>query len=169
MGAIEMNAIISTSAFSPMFMDDNRKVMRLRASLPRITINDTAGVWREGLEDRLEQLIRLQVGWDGYHARPVSLRNASFALGMIERLYLPSVSAPALVPGYNGDLQAEWHSNNHHIELHVQAPNRVEAWHSTPAIGNDGEERILTNDFTVVGVWLKELADSSHAVATAAA
>lgn len=165
-----MNANTSTSAFSrATTVDDNRKVLRFRGNTPRITINDTACAWREDLEDRLEELIQLPEGWDGYDGRPVSFANAVFALGMLERLYMSAAPPPELVPGYNGDLQAEWHVGGVDIELHVRAPNDVHAWRVTPATGIDGEEIPLTNDFTIVGTWIKELADSVDAVGTAAA
>lgn len=132
-------------------------------------MNDTSSVWARGLESKIEALVQLQPGWDGYNARPVSLTNAFFALNMLERLYSPAIPPPDLVPGFSGDLQAEWHIGGVDLELHVKGPNEVHAWRATPNTGDDGEEFNLTNDFTIVGQWIKQLSDSANGVAAAAA
>ncbi|HEX4157566.1 MAG TPA: hypothetical protein VHY79_03760 [Rhizomicrobium sp.] len=132
-------------------------------------MNDTSSLWARQLEARLECLIQLRRGWDGYQAGPVTFTNAVFALNMLDRLYSASIPPPDLVPGYSGDLQAEWHIGNVDIELHVKGPNEVIAWRETPETGEDGEEISLTNDFTAVGEWIKQLANSANAIAAAAA
>jgi hypothetical protein len=162
-----MNRGTNTVAFSGSTSDDG-KIARLLRERHRIIINDPSCAWSEYLENRLEELIRLPVGWDGYRARPVSFPNASYALSVLEQLHLTSIRAPDLVPGYQGDLQAEWHIGNVDIELHVLAPNQVHAWRLTPTTGPDGEELSLTNDFTVVGSWIRELAGGLDAVTAAA-
>ncbi|HEY5336936.1 MAG TPA: hypothetical protein VIJ85_01935 [Rhizomicrobium sp.] len=164
-----MSGTASISAFSRSNADGGRKIVNFGSPSTRITINDTSCAWHKGLEKRLEELIRLRNGWDGYNARPVSLANAVFALGMLERLYSAAVPTPDLVPGYDGDLQAEWHIGEIDIELHVKAPNDVVAWRMTPDSGEDGEEVALTNDFTVVGQWIKAISGAADAVAAAAA
>lgn len=170
MGASPMNSSAATSAYSVRFPSPSaQKVMNLTPPSPRITMNDSSNAWTRKLETRLESLIQLREGWDGYHAAPVSLTNAVFALKMLERLYSASLPPPDLVPGYGGDLQAEWHVSGIDIELHVRGANDVLAWRATPETGEDGEEVALTNDFTVVGEWIKQLANSANAVASAAA
>jgi hypothetical protein len=164
-----MNAI-PTSAFSgQLYTPGCQKISDFRTARPRITMNDTACNWSQGLNKRLEELIQLPDGWDGYHARPVLFETAVFAIRMLERLYSEDIPMPFLVPGYAGDLQAEWHEDDWDIELHVLGPNKVTAWRSTPDTDDDGEELSLTNDFTKVGAWIQELAGLSDATATAAA
>ncbi len=165
-----MNAILPTSAFSQApSRYAQSSVVTLTQPSPRITINDVGGMWTKDLTARLEELIRLQPGWDGYNGRPVALANAIFALGMLNRLYSSAIPAPDIVPGYTGDLQAEWHVGDVDIELHVKAPNSVVAWRSTPDAGEDGEELVLQNDFTILGTWIEQLADKINAVAAAVA
>jgi hypothetical protein len=77
--------------------------------------------------------------------------------------------APQIVPGSNGDLQIEWHTETIDIELHICAPYEVQAWRLTSSTGDDGEEINLTNDFTVVAGWLAELAEASVATRSSAA
>lgn len=161
-GATSAFSIRSTAVGSP-------KVVNYVQPTPRITMNDISNAWAKELEAQLESLIQLRDGWDGYQARPVSFSTAVFTLNMLGRLYLDGLPPPDLVPGYAGDVQAEWHIGDTDIELHVRGPNSVLAWRATPATGEDGEVIELKNDFTVVGDWIKQLADSANANTAAAA
>jgi hypothetical protein len=117
---------------------------------------------------RLENLIQLPAGWDGYAAPPVGLEVVHFTLQMLKSICPNDMSAPQIVPGAAGDLQVEWHTPGTTIELHVKSPNSVSAWRQSPNTP-DGEEIELTNDFMVVLQWVREmLEDGSAAVATAA-
>lgn len=164
-----MNSSRATSAFSVGSSSGSPKVLNFAPPVARITMNDTSNPWARDLERQLESLIQLREGWDGYRARPVSFSIAVFAHNMLGRLFLQGLPPPDLVPGYAGDVQAEWHIGNTDIELHVRAPNNVIAWRATPATGEDGEEIELKNDFTVVGDWIKQLVEADHANAAAAA
>lgn len=164
-----MSSSSATSVFSVLSPLAVPKIVNFRPVSPRITMNNTSSVWAKGLESKLETLVQLPHGWDGYCARPVSFTNAFFALNMLERLYSAAIPPPDLVPGQAGDLQAEWHIGDVDLELHVLGPNQVRAWRATPETGEDGEEFDLTNDFTMVGEWIKQLADSGNAIAAAAA
>ena len=117
---------------------------------------------------RLESLIQLPQGWDGYGAPPVGLEVVHFTLQMLKSICPSDMVAPQIVPGVAGDLQVEWHTPSTTIELHVRAPNSVAAWRQSPSVP-DGEEFELTNDFVMVLEWVREmLGDGSAAVATAA-
>jgi hypothetical protein len=161
-GATSAFSVGSSSVGSP-------KVVNFTPSVARITMNDTSNAWVKELEGQLESLIQLREGWDGYHARPVSFSTAVFAHNMLGRLFLQGLPPPDLVPGYAGDVQAEWHIGDTDIELHVRAPNSVIAWRATPETGEDGEEIELKNDFTVVGEWIKQLVEAGDANTSAAA
>ncbi len=119
--------------------------------------------------ERLDVLCRLEAGWDGYVAPPVSFSNAHFALSMLASAWPPDAPPPQIVPGSSGDLQVEWHSDTTDIELHVRGPNDVVAWRFTEGAGEDGEEYHLTTDFEIVARWLAELSETSGAARSAAA
>jgi len=137
--------------------------------IPRMTLNEPAGEWRDSVLKRLEELIRLEIGWDGYQGKPVSFENATFALRMLEAVCIPETPAPQIVPGAVGDLQIEWHTLNGDVELHVRAPNKVHAWRHMVGHKQDGEEAQLTNVFFSVATWVKEVTESSIAPSAAAA
>ncbi len=134
---------------------------------PLILITEPIREWRDAAIARLNELVRLDRGWDGYRGLPVSFENANFALRMLEATCRADAPVPQIVPGANGDLQIEWHAQNTDIELHVRAPNDVHAWRMTPATQPNGEEIFLTNDFTVVANWVKEIAEPANATAAA--
>jgi hypothetical protein len=139
------------------------------SSGPRILITEKWPGWREPVLERLKDLCKLPVGWDGYQGGPVDFRIAEFALRMLAAACGPDTPVPSIVPGPSGDLQVEWHLQSGDIELHVRAPNSVHAWRWTPDLGEDGEERSLTVDFTDVSHWIIDLTESARAIVPAAA
>lgn len=119
--------------------------------------------WRQAVIDRLDELVKLDIGWDGYGAPPVSFATANFAASMLASACPVDAPQPQIVPGPNGDLQIEWHTATADIELLVRGPYDVQAWRETPSTPEGGEELRLTNDFKIVASWIKELAESAVA------
>lgn len=127
----------------------------------RVLIDDVEALWDADITKKLQDFIKLEEGWDGYRAIPVSFTNAVFALRMLEKIWVPGAPAPAIVPGVQGDLQIEWHTAKGDIELHVLAPNVVHAWHAKVEDENpDGEERKLTTDFSIVADWVRDVSEN---------
>lgn len=147
----------------------NPNVFRISSAPTRKTLSDRSAKWNESVVRRLNELVSLDWGWDGYQGVPVTSANAVFALQMIEAICNTDTPAPQIVPGSNGDLQIEWHTLNGDIELHVLKPNNVHAWHATTDGNPDGEECNLTNDFAIVAGWVKEITELAIDTATAAA
>ena len=135
----------------------------------RLVVSQPNRAWRAGAVHRLNELCCLLKGWDGYHSDPVSFETANFALRMLDVACPSEGPTPSIVPGPNRDLQVEWHLANGDIELHVRAPNDVQAWRLSDRTDEDGEELALTNDFTLVAEWIKELSESALASHAAAA
>ncbi len=136
---------------------------------PRITLSEKNNVWQEKTIKRLEELIRLEIGWDGYQGIAVSLENVLFTLNMLEKICKWNTEAPQIVPGYSGDLQVEWHTLNGDLELHVEKPNKVNAWFWHVKDDSEGEELQLKNDFSKVAEWVKAITESPVAAESAAA
>src|SRR5262249_17244565 len=131
-------------------------VVQIGARVRRLIVAEPSHQWRSNVVDRLEELVRLPVGWDGYAGEPVSLLNANFALRVLEAVCSPESPVPQIVPGTTGDLQIEWHAPQGEIELHVRAPNDVMAWYRA-ADSNEEEELFLTTNFIRVADWVKLL------------
>lgn len=133
----------------------------------RVAISDIGLQWQAAVKDRLEQLIRLEEGWDGYLGFPLSFDNAIFAFRMLESICRPDTPAPQIVPGTSGDLQIEWHTHVGNLELWVRGPNDVHAWRDFGA-DQRSEELALTTDFSAISRWVKEITQKEPVVAVAA-
>jgi hypothetical protein len=158
MGAYKMTLdenVNSTAAFSTNVVSIRKEQAGKR------NLSDRPYAWKERVVQRLEYLIRLERGWDGYNARNVQFPIAVFAISMLDSICGPSTKAPDIVPGADGDLQIEWHTLNGDIELDVRAPNVVVAWRSTE--NPDGEEITLKNNFSVISGWVADLMEPTVA------
>ena len=131
-------------------------------------MTDFGQKWREPVIKRLNELVALQPGWDGYEGVPVTFENAYFAMDVLDACCRTDDPTPQIVPGASGDLQIEWHLEKGDIELHILAPNDVHAWHVDEYTGFEGEEVLLTNDFTAVVRWIKNLTEPTRAIVPAA-
>ncbi len=156
----------SNSAFS---LASSTNVIQLPGSQERILINENVSTWGDTVKKRLEELIQLSAGWDGYQGVHVSFENANFAFRVLDAICGLQTRAPQIVPGAAGDLQIEWHTLNGDIELHVRAPNDVHAWRAMTGGDPDGEELELTNDFAVIAQWVREITEPPIAAAATAA
>ena len=170
MGARQMTEIQNTAAFTgKIFRDTSTDNVVSIASNRSRKVNDEKGNrWNDEVTVRLQNLIRLASGWDGYQGRPVSFVNANFAYQMLNSICGPETPAPQIVPGAAGDLQIEWHTLRGDIELHVRGPNDVHAWRAISGSDPDGKELNLTVNFVDVAQWVKEVTEAQIAAETAA-
>lgn len=123
----------------------------------RVRVPNHNSRWMKELASRFDEVVGLDTGWDGYSAVPVSFSIAQFAAQMVERLCIPNVPAPSLVPGSDGSLQVEWHVAGFDIELDVSAPLEVEAYRRNHDTGEEDEINI-ESDFTQIAHWISEVA-----------
>lgn len=149
------NTAFQRSAQHPLGRAD-QEVLSLRfPPTPMLIAQSSLGLLKHGDEvDRLQELMRLPYGWDGYRGRPTDAKTAIFALDVINAIAQHGALKPYIVPGSSGDLQIEYAKGDWIIELHVRGVNEVSAWHYGPDTDDDGEEVELRNDFRVVGTWL---------------
>lgn len=77
---------------------------------------------------RLNELMRLQPGWDGYRARPITdeaVRAAvTIVFAVVDDISLP----PQFFPLVDGGLQLEWHGGGIDIEIEVDADGTAHAF-----------------------------------------
>ena len=125
--------------------------------------------WQLAVQARLQELIRLENGWDGYEGQPVGFGNAVFAVRVLESICVGDTPAPSIVPGSAGDLQLEWHLPGGEIELHVRAPNDVHAWRFVTGAHPREEALLISTDFSAVAKWLRDLTEAQLAPHAAAA
>ena len=157
------------SAYQRYFPVDDRRgeVVPFTSATSRVRIT-AASPWSKALESRLNAITSLPKGWNGYRSVPVSFTCAAFAAQLIERLYDASVPPPALVPGADGTLQIEWHRNQYDIEVDILEPYKVFA-SRYDCVSGDFTEIALSDDFTVLAEWLKDMKSARADLATAGA
>lgn len=143
------------------------KVVEFTRPPARRLIGELLWAGRDVVLSSLQELVRLEVGWDGYDAPPVSLDNAYFALEVLKTVCNSNTHPPQIVPGSLGDLQIEWHTSRGSIELHIRRPFDVLACRTTA--NGAHEEMTVTNDFLKVASWVSELSGMTDATSTAAA
>ncbi len=151
----------------------NSSVM-LKDAVPGITANSAFAQsrvfvgehspWIHFLQNRFNELGALPRGWDGYNGLPVRATVLMFAADIMKKLYVPGLKAPALVPGADGTLQIEWHSNQFDIELDVLGVNQIHALRFDCETGVE-ETADLSNDVSIPAVWIHEMVARSQVAA----
>lgn len=135
---------------------------------PNAIISKPEYVWGEDITERLNDLVKLEEGWDGYDAKPVSFDNANFAMDILKEICDEDTPQPQIVPGVNGDLQIEWHAHEVDIELHIIRRYSVIFWTNDEITCPNGEEVHLDTNFTIVLPQIRKLTGGAED-ATAAA
>jgi hypothetical protein len=123
-------------------------------------------IWAISIQDRLEKLVGLPVGWDGYTAGPVSFSTAQFAWSALTKLCSAGSPVPQIVPGVDGDLQVEWHEYAGSVEIHFRAPYDAHIVRQLP--GMEQEESEISDDFTLAFEWVKSVVEAPIAAVAAA-
>ena len=161
----------STTATAPVIAFPTQQLQRQRKPIIEpanqqlnYSITNLSQTWLDPVIKRLNELVGLRLGWDGYKAIPVTFENAFFAIEVLKVSCGVNAPTPQIVPGVSGDLQIEWHLENGDIELHIRAPNDVQAWHADTNSSPEGEGILLTNDFTTVARWIKNLTEPPSAI-----
>ncbi len=155
-----MNALAQSSAAfqvetsTPLSSDAAISSLSVRQCSVRIPSLNSRRI--KDLEDHLEELTSLPVGWDGYAGQPVSFGCAYFAANLIERLCIDAAPAPQLVPGADGTLQLEWHINQYDLEIDILGPYDVVASRYDHKNGQEEEIEVKT-DFTKLAEWIVAL------------
>lgn len=152
----------STSAFS------NNRIQSLGMPRKAVTMSEPEYNWGEAITQKLDELINLEQGWDGYNACPVSFANASFAQALLKEICNADTPPPQIVPGTDGDLQIEWHIQDIDIELHVVQPYNVRFWTNDEQLCPNGNEVQLTTVYNVVLPVIRKLTELAHDQSAAA-
>lgn len=106
--------------------------------------------WQREAERRLNEVIRLPVGWDGHQGKPVETTIASYAFTLLEALLaMPGVPLPAITPLSYGGLVLEWHRKGWDVEMEIDAPSSHHLY--TRELGSNTEKEFW------LGLQLNEL------------
>jgi hypothetical protein len=114
--------------------------------------------WPDSIGDRLFQLLRLPVGWDGHGARPPSRTIVDYACYLLARLTRPGVPPPFVAPLSSGGLQLEWHRKGWDLEIEIEGPGQLYVYANELATDQEWEAE-LTDDLTELQPKLEAIAD----------
>lgn len=81
--------------------------------------------WLLSAKAQLDELSRLQRGWDSYNAEPITSVARKAALGLLRQLSGPLTPRPDLVPTADGSVQIEWHTHGIDLEVRVLSSTRM--------------------------------------------
>jgi hypothetical protein len=112
------------------------------------------------MQDRLNELLRLPDGWDGYRANAVDLHAALGAADVALTVGATTTLPPQVFPLANGGIQLEWHAAGQSVEIEIDPGGEAHIL----AVASDGTELInedLLDDPNLVreaGAVLREIA-----------
>lgn len=158
-----MNAIQSSSVFQreytpsgPSTSTPTAEVYTIGKDPKRLCVSAPCSTWYKSLEKRIEELVTLPRNWDGYNGIAIPFSTAQFAVNLLESLSRGDVPPPSLVPGGDGSIQIEWHTEKLDIEIDILRPYEVYA--SRYDISRDKDTEIkITADFAPLVPWIAEL------------
>jgi hypothetical protein len=75
--------------------------------------------WHDTVTRQIDELARLEFGWDGYRAVAISGAVIIEAKRFIADIAVPSIPAPAVVPTTDGHVQFEWHTRRGDAEVEI--------------------------------------------------
>ena len=158
-----MTTQIIRPAYSDFSPNSEADVISNSAFMGRV-IQQTKLEWFDIVLKQIESFQNLKTGWDGYNAEAISLETVHFALNVISNSCPIGTPQPYIIPGPNSDLQFEWFFGDLEIELHVKGANNLVLYRCD---SNNEEEINLTNNFTLIGLWLFEAMDGVNNFAVA--
>lgn len=134
---------------------------------PTYSLPASPASWWAEAEKRLEDLVKLPDGWDGYDGSPVRLGNVRITTTILNGVCRDNTPIPQFVPVSRGGLQVEWHAADVDIEIYIANPGEIHAIR-TFVDGREDEEVYIRNDFSAIVPWIRDLEASVAATAAAA-
>lgn len=81
--------------------------------------------WRQAVVEQLQDVSRLEEGWDGFGGGPIRRDVITFAAHVLNQIMLATAPPPQLTPMSHGGLMLEWHENGIDLEMEIEKPGRL--------------------------------------------
>lgn len=96
--------------------------------------------WQRQAENRLMEVVRLPVGWDGHQGRPSNPSIANYVYSLLEKLMvLPGLPLPSITPVSYGGIVLEWHRKGWDVEIEIDVPSSHHVYAHELATGIEGD------------------------------
>jgi hypothetical protein len=99
---------------------------------PDGAISATSPAWVVAFARKVEQILKLQDGWDGEGSKAPNLNSVIEALEFLFSALSHDTLAPQVVPTSDGGLQLEWHAKGIDLEVTFSPDRRASFLVSTP-------------------------------------
>jgi hypothetical protein len=83
--------------------------------------------WVHSVEERVNQLLALPRGWDGYGAPSPQLDMVVAAIRLLLEAMEDSTPAPNVFPTNQGGIQLEWHQGGIDLEIEISSVDQLDA------------------------------------------
>lgn len=100
--------------------------------------------WVNQVVGRLEHLVNLAAGWNGYGSPSIDPDVARAALKVLVSLDRGEDLLPSIVPTQQGGLQLEWHYGDVDLELEINRDGSVELWYLDEATDTEREDSLTS-------------------------
>jgi hypothetical protein len=118
---------------------------------------EAPGKWEQVVADRIGELVRLPLGWDGYNGRPLTRGSAYVAIQLLATVCTPATPRPSLVPLPCGGVQIEWHHGFIDLEISVYSPGRISVLFCDERDNDDGQEIEISADYSSIISFVRKL------------
>lgn len=113
-----------TTTYTPI-SDASASPLRV-ASLPTPELSDLKEPrWRKEVKQRLEDILTLDEGWDGYTAGPLRRDVVAFAIQVLHQVMHPTTPPPHVIPMSHEGLMIEWHEHGIDLEIEIETPGHL--------------------------------------------
>jgi hypothetical protein len=114
----------------------------VRGTIVSVKTASAAPLWLETVLQRLRELSRLEMDWDGYGSAPPSRDAILYTAQLLTELLNRGARPPSIGANTAGGVRLEWHSGGWDIEVDVVAPGDVDVW-GEKVDGSEGFEGSL--------------------------
>lgn len=115
--------------------------------------------WLGTAKARLDELGKLQPGWNSYGAPSISANARTTAYYLLRQLAGPNTPRPYLVPTSDGSVQIEWHTRGIDLEIRVLSSTRIGVCFEDSLSEDDPMELELEYDLTKLGEAIQILSN----------
>lgn len=112
--------------------------------------------WHNPVARQLEEISRLEEGWDGFRTGPIRRDVMNYSIQILEQTLLHNTPAPHIAPMSHEGIMLEWHENGIDFEIEIESPGRL--WFSfEDSIEGIEEENMIYSNLEPLALPIEKL------------